>query len=159
VLLTFAHSEGATGSEEQKRYWTPEEFEQLKFDENGILAEIYDEDAKTSVPGPFKLTAIAGKDAVGSPKELLAKVRDQKKQQMRRGKQVEIFVAHGNIIRYTFLRLMQFDTARWIDLGGSNCTITQMRIRPDGSVGCDFFAAHESKMPLSHYTYNKSSDV
>lgn len=96
-----------------------------------------------------------------SAKDLVATVEKKHKSKVKKapGKQVEIYVVHGNIIRWTFLRLMQFDESRWLDLCGSNCTMTQLRIKNTGSVVCDFFAAHESKMPVSHYTYNAHKDV
>merc|ERR1712187_887649 len=77
----------------------------------------------------------------------------------RPGKQVEIFVAHGNVIRYTFLKAMNFDTRSWLNLGGSNCSMTQLRINNRGEVICDFFADHGSRLPIGLYTYNMSPDV
>lgn len=160
VELTFAASADEGEGEMVSRHWTVDEFKKLEFDSTGDLHWIFDEEAKVRLDGRFRLKAIAGKEAAGlSRDEMVSKVLSQEKKQMARGRQVEIFVVHGNIIRYFFLRLMQFDTSRWLDLGGSNCTMTQLRIRPDGLVLCDFFAAHESCMPITHYTYNKHSDV
>merc|ERR1712217_911352 len=84
---------------------------------------------------------------------------DKSVKSQRPKKQLEIFVVHGNVIRYTFLRLLQFDTTAWLNLGGSNCTMTQLRITRRGEVICDFFGDHGSKMPVSHYTFNKQPDI
>lgn len=69
--------------------------------------------------------SIAGDDVSSMPanevRALVAKKGTYIAQE-RPGKQVEIFVVHQNVIRYFFLKLLQFDTTAWLNFGGSNCT-------------------------------------
>merc|ERR1712007_188339 len=117
--------------------------------------------AKNEVSGLCKVKSIDEKNVINLSAERLVATVERKhgvKVKKPLGKQVEIYVVHDNIVHWIFLRLMQFDESRWLGLTGGNCTMTQLRIKPTGSVICDFFAAHESKMPVSHYTNNKHKD-
>jgi broad specificity phosphatase PhoE len=158
LAFTFAPEDG---KDKKTVHWTAAEFEKVVFDEGGKCAEILDEEGKKTVKGPFSLHTVGEKSMDGMQlqdlKEFVAnKFRDKAKQ--RPGKQVEILVVHQNIIRYYFLKAMQFDTTAWLNFGGSNCTMTQLRITRRGDVICDFFGDHGSKMPVSHYMFNKHPD-
>ncbi len=46
----------------------------------------------------------------------------------------ELFVIHGNVIRYFLCRALQFPVEGWLRLSIYNTGISQLTIRPDGSV-------------------------
>lgn len=151
-----------SGGEVQCRRWTASEFAQLQLSDSLVCPFILDEEAKVRTDGDFLLQTIGQRDTAGmSAADVLAEVArlDKEIKARRPGKQVEIFVVHQNIIRYLFLRSLQFDTTAWLNFGGSNCTFTQLRITARGDVICDFFGDHGSTLPVSHYTYNSSPDV
>lgn len=144
------------------RWWTAKEFGKLCFDWVGQLGFILDENAKERIEGNFHLITVGSQDVATNA--TLKDARDMVAEAIRAGapprrRQYEIIVAHQNVIRYFFLKAMQFDTARWLDFGGSNCSMTQIRIAPAGICVCDFFGAHPSTMPVDYYTFNKHSDV
>lgn len=130
-------------------------------DSNLSTPWIYDTESGKRVDGNFKLQAVGSETTTGMSLESVRKLVSEKekaKSKERPGKQIEIIVAHQNIIRYFFLKAMQFDTTAWLNFNGSNCTMTQLRITRRGDVICDFFGDHGSKMPVSAYTFNKHSD-
>lgn len=45
---------------------------------------------------------------------------------------VEVLVAHGNVIRYLTGKALGLDPLRWLRMGIGNCSITAIRVRPDG---------------------------
>lgn len=163
VQLTFA---ACDGDKKHERRWTAKEFAKLTSSSDGdrvVFDSLLDEDAKKHVEGRVVLQRIGDVDvsAVSEYANLSAEVEQQFKKlaKKRPQKQVEIVVVHQNIIRYLFLRAMQFDTTMWLNFGGGNCTMTQLRINRKGDVICDFFADHGSVLPISHYTFNKQPDV
>jgi len=164
LKIIFARLEKDSEDEivEEVRHWTAKEFKTLKINDNTICSRLLDKEAEKEVSGLYKVKSIDEENVVNlSAKDLVATVERKYRAKVKKspGKQIEIYVVHDNIIRWIFLRLMQFDESRWFGLSGSNCTMTQLRIKPTGSVICDFFAAHESKMPVSHYTSNNHKDV
>mmetsp|Transcript_183980 Transcript_183980/g.583607 ORF Transcript_183980/g.583607 Transcript_183980/m.583607 type:complete len:182 (-) Transcript_183980:26-571(-) len=164
-VIHFTFSASGTGKKHE-RYWTAKEFARLDGATEGdrvVFPFLLDANAKKRTEGRFSMDAIEGTEfkGVGDKAALQAVVEEKAKQLKKKvpEKQVEIFVVHQNIIRYMFMRLMQFDTTAWLNFGGGNCTMTQLRIKRTGDVSCDFFGDHGSMMPVSHYTFNKSPDV
>jgi serine/threonine-protein phosphatase PGAM5 len=45
---------------------------------------------------------------------------------------VEVLVCHGNVIRYLTGRALGLDPLRWLRMSLGNCSITTIRVRPDG---------------------------
>lgn len=160
-VIPFVFTSNISGNLERRR-WTAKEFEQVQFDESGECSWLNDEELKERVSGPFRLLKIGEEEvsmhSLSKIKEIAAS-RGKAIADARPKKQVEIFVVHQNIIRYFFLKLLQFDTTAWLNLGGSNCTMTQLRLTRRGDVICDFFGDHGSKMPVSHYTFNEHPDI
>jgi hypothetical protein len=158
LRLTFVSGKG----EKHERHWTAEEFKKLDLGQAGECSWIWDDNVKERVDGPFTLQSVGDVSVAGKPAaEIGELVRKRGKEiaKERPGRQVEILVIHGNVIRYMFLKAMQFDTTWWLNFGGSNCAMTQLRLTRKGDVICDFFGDHGSMTPVSHYTYNKSPDV
>lgn len=147
------------GDEKKSAYWTAAEFEKIQLDELGVCPWILDGEGKGQVEGPFELLTLDGNCVKGKPfQDVQSLVKQELKNKAKRKKQVEIIVVHQNIIRYIFLKAMQFDTGAWLNFGGSNCTMTQLRLTARGDVICDFFGDHGSKLPVSQYTFNKQPD-
>jgi serine/threonine-protein phosphatase PGAM5 len=46
----------------------------------------------------------------------------------------DVIVAHGNVIRYLVTRILGVDTRSWLVMTVGNCSITVVRIRPDGGM-------------------------
>jgi broad specificity phosphatase PhoE len=148
------------GSEDKVVHWTLSEFNQLEFGDSELCCPwIFDAEAKKKEEGKFYLQTVCGENVEGFA---LQRVRDMLAAKTKAvkppGKQVEIIVAHQNIIRYFFLKAMQFDTTAWLNFNGGNCTMTQLRLTRRGDVICDFFGDHGSRMPVSAYTFNKQPD-
>lgn len=157
IPFTFMTASG----ERLRMSWTQKEFEKLEFNDKGRCPWIMDGDARQRIKGTFQLITVGYEDVSRSSIERIRYlVADQAKTLADRPseKQVEIYVLHQNVIRYLLLKLMQFDTRAWLNFGGGNCTMTQLRITKRGDVICDFFGDHGSMMPVSHYTFNKIPD-
>jgi len=48
----------------------------------------------------------------------------------------ELIVCHGNVIRYSLLRLLQLPAQAWLRIAIFNCGLTHVTIRSDGHVSC-----------------------
>ncbi len=46
----------------------------------------------------------------------------------------EVLVCHGNLIRYLVCRVLDIPKKTWMDMGTRHCGITEVRIRPGGSM-------------------------
>jgi serine/threonine-protein phosphatase PGAM5 len=46
----------------------------------------------------------------------------------------DIIVCHGNIIRYFVTKVLKVDTMSWLQMSIGNCSLTIIRILPDGSM-------------------------
>lgn len=156
LAISFVSSDS---QEESIRHLTRKEFGSLELQEDGSCPWIWDKKVSEKVPGPFAIRRIGDEEVAGRTAADLRAIVAKAKLPPAAEKEVEVIVAHQNIIRYLFLRGMQFDTTMWLNLGGSNCTMTQLRINRRGDVICDFFADHGSMLPVSHYTFNNHPDV
>jgi serine/threonine-protein phosphatase PGAM5 len=46
----------------------------------------------------------------------------------------DIIVCHGNVIRYFVAKVLNVDTMAWLQMTIGNCSLTIVKIRPDGSM-------------------------
>jgi len=46
----------------------------------------------------------------------------------------DIIVCHGNVIRYFVTKVLRVDTMAWLQMSITNCSLTIIRILPDGSM-------------------------
>ena len=46
----------------------------------------------------------------------------------------DIIVCHGNVIRYFVTKVIKVDTMSWLQMSIANCSLTIVRIKPDGSM-------------------------
>jgi len=46
----------------------------------------------------------------------------------------DIVVCHGNVIRYFVTRILNVDTLAWLGMSVGNCSLTIVRINPDGTM-------------------------
>jgi serine/threonine-protein phosphatase PGAM5 len=49
------------------------------------------------------------------------------------GNRHELFICHGNVIRWLWCRALGVETAAWLGMSIANCSITVIQIRPNGS--------------------------
>ena len=52
----------------------------------------------------------------------------------------DIIVCHGNVIRYFVTKVLKVDTLSWLQMGIGNCSLTIIRILPNGSMKLDAFS-------------------
>jgi serine/threonine-protein phosphatase PGAM5 len=52
----------------------------------------------------------------------------------------DIIVCHGNVIRYFVAKVLNADTMSWLQMSISNCSLTIIRIMPDGKMKLDTFS-------------------
>jgi serine/threonine-protein phosphatase PGAM5 len=69
----------------------------------------------------------------------------------------ELIVCHGNIIRYLVAKALQVDTMSWLQMSISNCSLTVIRVMPDGKMKLDAFGDY-GHIPENMRTYIGSDD-
>jgi len=64
----------------------------------------------------------------------------------------DIVVCHGNVIRYFVCKVLKVDTLAWLQMSIANCSLTVVKINPDGSLKL-FGFADAGHLPASMQTY------
>jgi len=74
----------------------------------------------------------------------------------------DIIVCHGNVIRYFVTKVLKVDTMSWLQMSISNCSLTIIRILPDGTMKLDAFSDY-GHIPENMRTFtggnNKSKEL
>lgn len=52
----------------------------------------------------------------------------------------DIIVCHGNVIRYFVTKVLNVDTMSWLQMSITNCSLTIIRVLPDGTMKLDTFS-------------------
>ena len=52
----------------------------------------------------------------------------------------DIIVCHGNVIRYFVTKVLNVDTMSWLQMSITNCSLTIVRVMPDGTIKLDAFS-------------------
>jgi serine/threonine-protein phosphatase PGAM5 len=52
----------------------------------------------------------------------------------------DIIVCHGNVIRYFVTKILKADPMSWLQMSITNCSLTIIRVLPDGSMKLDAFS-------------------
>ncbi|MCU0343512.1 MAG: histidine phosphatase family protein [Ignavibacterium sp.] len=52
----------------------------------------------------------------------------------------DIIVCHGNVIRYFVTKVLKVDSLSWLQMSITNCSLTIIRITPNGSMKLDAFS-------------------
>ena len=52
----------------------------------------------------------------------------------------DIIVCHGNVIRYFVTKVLNVDTMSWLQMSISNCSLTIIRVLPNGNLKLDAFS-------------------
>ena len=52
----------------------------------------------------------------------------------------DIIVCHGNVIRYFVTKVLNVDTMSWLQMSITNCSLTIIRVKPDGTMKLDAFS-------------------
>jgi len=73
------------------------------------------------------------------------------------GDRHELVVCHGNIIRYFVAKALQVDTMSWLQMSISNCSLTVVRVLPDGKMKLDAFGDY-GHIPENMRTYTGGND-
>ncbi|MCX6556625.1 MAG: histidine phosphatase family protein [Candidatus Aminicenantes bacterium] len=69
----------------------------------------------------------------------------------------DIVVCHGNIIRYFAAKALQVDTMSWLQMSISNCSLTVIRVLPDGKMKLDAFGDY-GHIPENMRTFTGGDD-
>ena len=64
----------------------------------------------------------------------------------------DIIVCHGNVIRYFVTKVLKVDTMAWLQMSITNCSLTIVRIMPDGTTKLDAFSDY-GHIPENMRTY------
>ena len=64
----------------------------------------------------------------------------------------DIIVCHGNVIRYLVTKVLKVDTMSWLQMSITNCSLTIVRIMPDGTMKLDAFSDY-GHIPENMRTY------
>ena len=52
----------------------------------------------------------------------------------------DLIVCHGNVIRYFVTKVLNVDTMSWLQMSITNCSLTIVRVLPEGSMKLDAFS-------------------
>jgi len=52
----------------------------------------------------------------------------------------DIIICHGNVIRYFVTKVLNVDTMSWLQMSITNCSLTIIRVLPDGTMKLDTFS-------------------
>jgi len=52
----------------------------------------------------------------------------------------DLIVCHGNVIRYLVTKVLNVDTMSWLQMSITNCSLTIIRVKPDGTMKLDTFS-------------------
>jgi serine/threonine-protein phosphatase PGAM5 len=52
----------------------------------------------------------------------------------------DVMVCHGNVIRYFVTKVLNVDTMSWLQMSITNCSLTIIRVLPDGTMKLDTFS-------------------
>lgn len=52
----------------------------------------------------------------------------------------DLIVCHGNVIRYLVTKILNVDTMSWLQMRITNCSLTIIRVNPDGKLKLDTFS-------------------
>jgi serine/threonine-protein phosphatase PGAM5 len=64
----------------------------------------------------------------------------------------DIIVCHGNVIRYFVTKILKADPMSWLQMSITNCSLTIVRVLPDGSMKLDAFSDY-GHIPENMRTY------
>lgn len=69
----------------------------------------------------------------------------------------DIVVCHGNVIRYLVTKALKVDTMAWLQMSISNCSLTIIRVNPDGTMKLDAFGDY-GHIPENLRTFTGGDD-
>lgn len=69
----------------------------------------------------------------------------------------DLVVCHGNVIRYFVAKALQVDTMSWLQMSISNCSLTIIRIKADGTMKLDAFGDY-GHIPENMRTFTGGND-
>jgi serine/threonine-protein phosphatase PGAM5 len=64
----------------------------------------------------------------------------------------DLIVCHGNVIRYFVTKVLNVDTKAWLQMSTTNCSLTIIRILPNGTMKLDAFSDY-GHMPQNMRTF------
>ncbi len=69
----------------------------------------------------------------------------------------DLVVCHGNVIRYIAAKVLRVDTMSWLQMSISNCSLTIVRVNPDGTMKLDAFGDY-GHIPENMRTFTGGDD-
>ena len=70
----------------------------------------------------------------------------------------DIIVCHGNVIRYFVTKVLNVDTMSWLQMSITNCSLTIIRIMPDGMMKLDTFSDY-GHIPENMRTFTGGENI
>ena len=70
----------------------------------------------------------------------------------------DIIVCHGNVIRYFVTKVLNVDTMSWLQMSITNCSLTIIRVLPDGSMKLDAFSDY-GHIPENMRTFTGGENI
>ncbi len=112
-----------------------EEFPELEFNQNELICEC--------TPPSWRKDIMIGLDT--TEKEQCVKNIEQAFKEFftpspDANDRNDIIVCHGNVIRYFVTKVLKVDTMSWLQMSITNCSLTIVRIKPDGTMKLDAFS-------------------
>lgn len=112
-----------------------EDFPELELQQSGLISEctpptwrkdvMEKADPQELIECPENLDSAFSKFFIPSPDE-----KDRN----------DIIVCHGNVIRYFVTKVLNVDTMAWLQMSIANCSLTIVRIMPNGTMRLDAFS-------------------
>jgi len=70
----------------------------------------------------------------------------------------DIIVCHGNVIRYFVTKVLNVDPMSWLQMSITNCSLTIIRVLPDGSMKLDAFSDY-GHIPENMRTFTGGENI
>jgi serine/threonine-protein phosphatase PGAM5 len=106
-----------------------EDFPELQLKQNELICEC--------TPPSWRKDVMAGVDTVHR-KECVENLENAFKEYFIPSPDIndrnDIIVCHGNVIRYFVTKVLKVDTMAWLQMSIGNCSLTTIRIKPDGTM-------------------------
>lgn len=111
------------------------DFPELKFEQSDIIRECTPPTWREDVMADTKADEV--EECVNNLEEAFQKYFIPSPDEKDRN---DMIVCHGNVIRYFVSKVLKVDTMSWLQMSISNCSLTIIRVLPNGNMKLDAFS-------------------